>query len=286
MLSPLERENELDGFVARPSASVSTDRDARLRALQASWALTPTLPGLGPRCSICRAPIRASGWQCGRCQKLLDAHVPTVDSLEFVTSMGTQAPAYARMAAWKKAVHGESRYPADDADLDYVAVALSAYLEAHASRLCAGSPLITVVPTAAPVLAVALARAAELGWFSVEPVELGTKHGLWFQHEKHLPREADDWLVSPEVVAGRAVLLFDDFCTTGHSVFSFATALRAAGAREVRAVVFQRVVHDEYYVALAWLRRHEGLHEVLTWSPDRAEVTRPREVFARLHPPR
>jgi hypothetical protein len=62
-----------------------------------------------------------------------------------------------------------------------------------------------------------------------------------------------------------------DFFSTGQSLFSYATALREAGAAEIRAVVLQRMVRNDYYAVLAWLRR---THDV-TWRPERAWPTVP-----------
>jgi hypoxanthine phosphoribosyltransferase len=98
----------------------------------------------------------------------------------------------------------------------------------------------------------------------------GTKRGDWREKRDHRPREVSDWNVVAPTVAGRRVLLFDDFLVTGESLFSYATALRQAGAQEVRAVVFQRIARASYR-EVGRLRR-KGLHKELTWRPDRAEV--------------
>jgi len=62
------------------------------------------------------------------------------------------------------------------------------------------------------------------------------------------------------------VLLLDDVFVTGASLFSYAKALRLAGATEVRGVAIARHVstrHCNYFDALRIIRRSAGWE----WSP-------------------
>jgi ComF family protein len=50
---------------------------------------------------------------------------------------------------------------------------------------------------------------------------------------------------APAEIDGRRILLVDDVCTTGATLAACAEALRAAGAREVVAIVVARALTDE-----------------------------------------
>jgi len=64
--------------------------------------------------------------------------------------------------------------------------------------------------------------------------------------EQRLERTADDWRVDQETVAGRSVVLIDDVFVSGASMFSYAQALRQAGAKEIRAIAIGRHISDNH----------------------------------------
>jgi|tagenome__1003787_1003787.scaffolds.fasta_scaffold20986828_8 hypothetical protein len=135
-----ERDAELAHYLATPrvqAVAVRQDplsRVARVRRIQASWALTATLPAVTARCSVCRLPNNADEAPCGECRRVLAHHGPALDSLEFITAGTMGGLSYEAIAGWKKDEHAQrQRRRSDDGALDDVAVALSAYLEHHAS---------------------------------------------------------------------------------------------------------------------------------------------------------
>jgi hypothetical protein len=89
------------------------------------------------------------------------------------------------------------------------------------------------VPSNAPLVLRSFERAAKLGRFHLELTPTGNKLGNWRQHRSRGPLLPSDWHVDAESVAGQRVVLFDDFFSSGQSMFSYAAALRAAGARSV-----------------------------------------------------
>jgi hypothetical protein len=80
--------------------------------------------------------------------------------------------------------------------------------------------------------------------------------------------------------ASAVVLVFDDFWSSGQSLFSYALALRAAGAREIRGVVLQHTAKSDYYAVYAWLRRVIDL----AWRPERAAIAFPPVAYAQILP--
>lgn len=241
----------------RPAAD---DRDGKVAELSASWALSPVLAPGGPQCAACRVPLAKPGI-CTRCRDAIAEHPGALTTLEFIAMAGTDAFGYLQAATWKKVWH-RGRQP-NSYLLDAVSVALSAYFEAHHDRLLSADPVVTLVPTGAPVIEAAFNLAQQRGWLSVACVRTGTKVGDWRQHDRHEHLTPAHWKVDDSLVAGRRVLLLDDFLMSGQSVFSYAAALRAAGATHVQAVVVERIVRSDYYATLAWLRPYRDV----LWEP-------------------
>jgi hypothetical protein len=123
-----------------------------------------------------------------------------------------------------------------------------------------------------PLIAAALDQARRKGWFAPYLTLPGRKVGQWWQHasssqDERLAQRASDWLPSPEIGGGRAVVLLDDVFVTGASMWSYARALKQAGAGDVRGVVLVRHLHKStqwnYYDAPRISRRCMKLE----WSP-------------------
>jgi hypothetical protein len=127
-----------------------------------------------------------------------------------------------------------------------IGAVLSAYLEHQLGRL--GLPwafgVITIVPSSVPVIADALGRAAERGWWVPQLTQVATaREGFPRQRERpgNIRTDIQDkWEVARAAVDGQEVLVLDDITTSGGTIHSFAQALRLAGAHSVRAVVLAR----------------------------------------------
>lgn len=130
---------------------------------------------------------------------------------------------------------------------------LSAYLEAQFGAQRLGLPwdfgLITTVPSSRPVVAAALRRAADEGWWVPQLADVAdVRPGHQRQRERpgaERPYVEDKWEVDRAAVEGRDVLALDDIYTSGGSIHSFAQALRRAGANSVRAVILARNIGNE-----------------------------------------
>jgi phosphoribosylpyrophosphate synthetase len=182
------------------------------------------------------------------------------------------------MYSWKDGaiLHDHPVFGASfESRLDPVAAALSAYLETHQYRLLEQDPILTAVPSRAPLIGRTMQRAGQAGWFARQIQSTGEKRGAWFQHlgdqVERCSRTEHDWDVRSETVEGRHVLLLDDVFVTGTSVFSYAKALQKAGAATVRAVVVVRhVSRRSPHYSDAW-RIARRTHD-LAWSPARSRV--------------
>lgn len=236
------------------------------------------LPDHIPRCDICTLPnVNAL---CASCKRLERSYGQPLDSLELLAIVEKTSPPERVMWEWKdRTTFVDGRWQCPPLGwLTDIAAGLSSYMEAHGDRLLAGDPIMTWVPSRAPLMVAAMRTAAERGWFSKALTVSGDKLGTWYQHGSsqtdRLSRTLADWQVLEGVVADRAVVLFDDVFVTGASMFSYAAALRAAGAAEVRGIVVGRHVHMkhvDYYDAARIERASRGL----TWSPVHASVYRP-----------
>ena len=271
-LSSAERAAELEVEQAREAADLDADPQKWIRDYKrdqtfdlskcdprhlSSWL--PVLPDEVPKCEVCTLPSTKE--LCSSCQRLLKLHGRPIASLEFLTVCGKRDGPERTIWDWKEStVAGDG--PPDDW-LSGVSTALSAHLDAHQERLLAGDPLITTVPSRAPVIDTAMHSAAARGWFSADISALGDKHGDWLQHKmsgqaERLGRTPNDWSLRTRIAHGRPVLLLDDVFVTGASMYSYAEALKQAGALEVRCLAIVRHVADShwnYYDALRIVRR-------------------------------
>jgi hypothetical protein len=91
--------------------------------------------------------------------------------------------------------------------------------------------------------------------------------------QERLARTPEDWLI-PRAGAPRGpVLLFDDMFVSGASMFSYAAALRQAGATEIRSVCIGRHVPDTHWDYWDAARILRGAGE-FRWTPEREVVHR------------
>src|SRR4051794_11303643 len=225
------------------------------------------LPLSVPQCRICTLP--SSTGTCAGCMRLVAALGQPADTLEMLAMARTREEPESTFWAWKEraAANGTEHGPSDW--LSGTDAALSSYVDRHADRLLEGDPVVTFVPTRAALVAAAFRRAGERHWSpGIEPRSTGKKVGKWFQHESNqverLSRTADHWSVEADVVE-RPVLLFDDVFVSGASMFSYAHALKRAGATEVRAVAVVRHIdarNPDYHDAARITRRTQPL----SWS--------------------
>jgi hypothetical protein len=220
------------------------DRDQVLASVAHHDLLLPVLPPSVSRCSTCLIPTVRATQRCRSCEQLRDVLGAPLRSLEFLTMAAVSSNQHRLLAAYKDEIRERRAAPTEW--LERYAAALSAYTEAHRLRLLVDGELATTVPSGAPLVEAAFAVAAGRGWFAPTITASGAKGRAWSNREgtlaERLALRADSWRVDAEVVRGRAVVLFDDVFVTGATVYSYAHALRAAGAVEVRAVVLERVV--------------------------------------------
>jgi hypothetical protein len=276
-LTPAERTSDFES--ARTpfdwgSAGLSPPHDPAVREhnLLGWW---PVLPLEVPQCPICKLPSVAARL-CQRCKKLTARYGMPIDTLELLTVVNKQEPPEANMWHWKnKATKIDNVWHHAGDYLHHMISRLSAYVEAQSDRLLADDPVLTYVPSRAPLIAATFQMAADKNWYALTLVHTGDKQGDWAQHgndsDERLSRTVADWKVLGETVAGRPVVLFDDVFLTGASMFSYATALKAAGATAVRGVTIGRDVapnHHDYYDALRILKRTREF----SWSPARPNI--------------
>src|SRR3954468_23318161 len=186
LLSRAEREAEIRSiaadfsfsFSAAPPPPDAADREGWIRRLR-TRVLLPVLPPWGPRCELCLTPARLRGGLCSSCRALTTVLGRPLSTLEFVTMAATDDRAHDWIRWWKDAAAETGAEAAPPEYLHRVAVSLSAYLEAQAPRLLARQPVVTAVPTHAPVVSAALERAGAFGWYAPAIVPTGTKAGDW-----------------------------------------------------------------------------------------------------------
>lgn len=271
-LSPAERLADWESDRRPPVFRVNPTDDPDAHELTGWW---PILPPDVPQCPVCKLPFRAAK-VCQRCKKLLARYGEALESVEFLTIVNKRDPPETLIWAWKEeTVKVNGVWQHDESLVMPLGSHLWAYLDAHAERLLAGDPIVTAIPSRAPLINAAFHVAAEKGSSVVKLTRSGKKVGEWFQHgtttAQRLGRTTNDWEIRPEAVVGRPVVLFDDVFVSGASMFSFAIALKAAGATEVRGVAIGRhVAHNyrDYHDALRIVRRRSPFY----WSANRANV--------------
>ena len=213
------------------------------------------------------------------CRILQQAFATPISTLEFVSCTDVATPPESRIYSWKMGtgLHDHPQLgPGYALTAELIAAPLSAYLEAHAARLLCRSPLVTAVPSRAPLIATTMTAAGGLGWFACDVRATGVKRGDWAQHTsqdqaERRSRTEHDWDVDPDCVRGRDILLIDDVFVTGTSLFSDAAALKRAGAKTIRAIAIARHIsqrYPHYTDALIIARRTHDL----TWIPARCHV--------------
>jgi len=288
-----ERQHEVDTHVFNFSALIPpvpvTREDHFPNRLRRGW--WPLLPAEAASCCPwCALPSRDARL-CSGCETLDNAFATPVDTLEFLTMADQTTDPENLIYAWKNgpSLHDRRLFAEHYAtSLTSIAAPLSGYLEAHAPRLLAGDPVLTAVPSRVPAIANMMQIARDRGWFSREILISGIKAHDWAQlgadKLERQSRTERDWVVAAEAVVGRDVVVFDDVFVTGTSVFSYATALRRAGARSVRAVAVVRHVNPRvphYFDAWRIARRASDV----AWSPQRCRVANSPAWRGRGYPP-
>ena len=249
----------------------AADRDECLPA----WP--PVLPAEMAQCSVCGLP--GTEPRCAGCEELIRLHHTPVDTLEFLAVADERSAPEKLIRDWKDETTVQDGVVAGPHDwLIGIAAALSAYCQSHAERLLGGTPVITFVPSRAPLVASAFQLAADRGWFSLDVRTTGDRRGTWLQHEtaeaqERLARTPADWLILPAGAPRGPVVLFDDMFVSGASMFAYAAALRQAGATEIRSVCVGRHVPDAHWDYWDAARILRGTGE-FRWTPERAVIHR------------
>jgi adenine/guanine phosphoribosyltransferase-like PRPP-binding protein len=221
-------------------------REQVVEGLVAARVLWP-LVDHGPSCRACAAPRRPPVGQdvvkCRACRDLAELYVGALADLypiSYTTPDGSLC-AVVRELKDKAAACLDSSLARD------IAAILSAYLETQLRLGGLGGgrfDVVTAVPSSRSVIAAALRRAAEEGWWSCELAAVASaRPGHRRQRERSYRARSfvrGKWRVDRAAVDGLDVLVLDDIYTSGGSVHSFAYALRQAGAASVRAVVLAR----------------------------------------------
>lgn len=262
-----------------PPPFVREDRAGRLPNAINMGGWLPMLPADTTDCCPWCALPSTSAKLCQGCKILQKAFGTPIRSLEFLCCADVATAPETLIYTWKleAPLHDHEVFgPSCASFAESIAAPLSAYLEEHEGRILGGHPVMTAVPSRAPLIATTMARARDLGWFTYDVHASGVKHGSWAQHtaadqSERRSRTELDWEVDTEVVRDRDVVLVDDVFVTGTSLFSYATALKTAGARSVRAVVIVRHIagrSPHYYDALRIAKR---THE-LRWTARRCRV--------------
>jgi hypothetical protein len=246
-------------------------------------AWPPVLPAEVPQCSVCGLP--STGPRCAGCEDLVQLHGTPLDTLEFLAIVEKGSVPEKLIWDWKNESTVRDGVVAGPHDwLIGIAAALSAYCEAHADRLLAGTPVITAIASRAPLIASAFQLAADRGWFALEVNATGQKSGTWLQDEmpgepERPARSRGDWLIQFASAPRGPIVLFDDVFVSGASMFAYAAALRQAGATEIRSVCIGRQVPDthwDYWDAARVLRRTGEFR----WAPEREVIHRIAAVQA------
>jgi hypothetical protein len=256
------------GGVARAAAS----RERIVESLVAARVLWP-LVDHGPSCCSCAAPRRpplgdvlVNCRSCVELTELYEGGLADLYPISYTTPDGALCAAVRELKD-RFGARSDNRLARD------IGAILSAYLQAQLGGGRLGHrrfDVVTAVPSSRPVVAAALQRAGDEGWWSCELGAVATaRRGHRRQRERpdRLRKYVHDkWDVDHAAVNGLDVLVVDDLYTSGGSVHSFAHALRQAGAASVRAVVLARNLwaHDAAWVLSLLRTRHDAGHG---WVP-------------------
>ena len=252
---------------------VAASRSQIIEALASDGVLWP-LVDEGPSCVRCASPRQkmAAGdaAECRGCRMLADVYASALADVHPITYT---APRW-RLCVGVRVLKDVLAARSDSVLARNIGAILSAYLEHHLGGrrlgLSHGFGVVTTVPSSRPVIAGALRRATLEGWWSTELTVVATARPGHARQRRRPDAERmhvrGKWEVDRAAVDGLDVLVIDDIYTSGGSVYSFAGALRDAGARSVRAVVLARNVgaKDAAWV-LSLLRRYHD--RGLRWTP-------------------
>jgi len=269
---------------ARSVGYARASREEIVDTLVSRGVLWP-LVDCGPSCRRCGSPRRPSvasaASVCRSCRELTKLYDDSLADLYPITYTAPQWALCAGVRALKDLLDARC----DNLLARDLGAVLSAYLEHHlgGQRLGVSGEfgVVTAVPSSRPVIAAALRRAAQEGWWSPEfAVVARARPGHLRQRRRpdavrmHVRGK---WEMDHAAVDGLDVLVLDDIYTSGGSVHSFAYALRNAGAASVRAAVLARNVgRDDGEWVLPLLQSHRnagcrwtaavGKHDVIAAS--------------------
>jgi ComF family protein len=197
------------------------------------------LPGLGrARCPVCAAPRSPAAAGCPDCARLAPAFSATLAAADYRSPLA-EAIVALKFGARTELASGCGRLIAEALDPAMAVDALVAIPLAPARLVERGF-------NQAALIAAALARhwppdaphrpRLQSRWLSRQR-ETRRQTGLGGDQRRH---NLDRGFVASPAVAGKAVALVDDVMTTGATLDAAARALRAAGARDVVALVVAR----------------------------------------------
>jgi Phosphoribosyl transferase domain len=253
--------------------NTSITRDGIVEALVAKRRLWPLIDH-APSCRFCAIPRQPQYVRdfptCYRCGELANLYDGSLDDLYPMTYTTPHWALGTGIRELKDDLHARP----DNFIARSIGAVLSAYLEAQLGGRRLGLPwdfgVVTTVPSSRPVVAAALRRAAQEGWWVPELTDAATvRPGHQRQRERPGAERIyveDKWDVDRAAVDGRDVLVLDDIYTSGGSIHSFARALRQSGANSVRAVILARNIgadNGEWVLPLLRDRHDAGA----VWRP-------------------
>ena len=250
----------------------SATRDGIVAKLVEKQRLLPLIDH-APSCRFCAIPRQPQYVRdfptCYRCSELSNLYD---SSLEDLYPIVYTTPQWALGTAIRQLKDDFGARP-DNFIARNIGAVLSAFLEAQLGgrRLGRDFGVVTTVPSSRPVLASALQRAGEEGWWVPQLTGVATvRPGHQRQRERPGAERIwveDKWEVDRASVDGKDALVLDDIYTSGGSIHSFAQALRQAGANSVRAVVLARNIGADNGVWVLPLLR--GRHDAgAVWTPE------------------
>lgn len=139
-----------------------------------------------PRSAVCSQPHRKIPCLC--CRRLRQQHGVRVDSLEFLAvASGTEDTPTEQFdfKNWAGMRHPDCGIRSWHGS---IAAPLSAYRQTHQNRLLARRPLVSSLPSSAPVMAMALDIAGDRERAALAVDDLGGKVGAWLQQATQEPR--------------------------------------------------------------------------------------------------